>query len=197
MVVYRRFKTSPRTDRRELLSVEQFLLRHPKQAYGLRDFLMQQPEIRDMELLRRLDFAAHVADNFIGQIGCKMCGQPETQVSLYRGYQGSLSSSPDFVYCSRDCFDVDPALTTETGKLERVPFGLRIATLANTRYDEESLVRLVKQGMGEGTALPKRATAEQLEEYFNHWDLRREYVMPEQLRDREDYPAAIGQRSMF
>ena len=113
----------------------------------------------------RFDFVEHVVNNFISQKPCYLDENPAQHISIYHSYNSSRGSSTGFLYCSSDCFNNDPKISTMKAILE--PLQFRTA-LSSTKSDTNQLVKTMAECMG---IKQERKTKEYLEDFFNNVEL--------------------------
>ena len=137
-------------------SVEQIVLKD----YNY--FTWVHPKVENRSVKERFDFVDHVVNNFISQKPCSLDENPAQHISIYNGHSNYRGSSNVFLYCSSDCFNNDPNVSTMKAVLE--PLQFRTA-LSSTKSDTNQLVKTMAECMG---IKQGRKTKGYLEDLFNN-----------------------------
>ena len=148
-------------------SIEQIALRdYTYFSNFLAGYLLKDKQIKKPSLEKRIEFVEYKVNNFKS---IQPCGKPGCQniprfMSIYTSlYIGEKTSSPHFVYCSRECFENDPQVTIQREKVNLVSLKFKSA-LFKTKADTNEIINVMAQCMGIKNC---RATKEYLEDFIN------------------------------
>jgi len=119
-------------------------------AKFLVDDLLKNKKIKKSSLEKRMEFVEDKLNNFksaqpCGKNGCKNISR---LISIYTSlYNGEKTSSTQFVYCSRECFENDPKVTIQIEKVNLVPLKFR-SGLFKTKADTNEIINVMTQCIG-------------------------------------------------
>ncbi len=131
------------------------------------DYLLKCGQIRKPSLEKRIEFVEYKVNNFKS---AQSCGKPGCQeipkfISIYTSlYNGEKTSSPHFVYCSRECFANDSKITIQREKINLVSLKFR-SGLFKTKADTNEIINVMAWCMG---IRNQRLTKEYLENLVNN-----------------------------
>ena len=137
-------------------SVEQIVLKDYKY------FTWAHQKVSSRFVKERFDFIENVVNNFVSRKPCSLDENPAKHISIYNSHDNYRGSSQGFIYCSSDCFNNDPNISTMKAVLE--PLQFRTA-LSSTKSDTNQLVKTMAECMG---IKQGRKTKEYLEDFFNN-----------------------------
>lgn len=131
-------------------SIEQIAFKDYKYfAEFLVDDLLKNKKIKKSSLEKRIEFIEYKVNNFksIQPCGKSGCQNIPRLISIYFSYNGEKTSSPHFVYCSRECFEDDTQVTIQIEKTDLVPLKFR-SGLFKTKADTNEIINAIVWCMG-------------------------------------------------
>lgn len=148
-------------------SIEQIAFKDYKYfAEFLVDDLLKNKKIKKFSLEKRIELVEYKINNFksIQPCGRDECKNIPRLISIYHNfYNEEKTSSPHFVYCSKECFENDTRVTIQREKTDLVPLKFRSA-LSEKKGDTDELINVMAQCAG---IKNNRLTKEYLEDFIN------------------------------
>jgi len=144
------------------LSVEQICLKD----YKYFTWILEEVDLRKRSLAERFRFIEYVVNHFVPVLPCgnSGCENSPGLISIYHNWRaGQRVSDTHFIYCSEDCFEKDPLVTLERGKITLEALRFRTA-ISSTKFDTNYLIGVMAKTMGMKEA---RKSKEYLEDFFN------------------------------
>jgi len=148
-------------------SVEQIVLKDYKYFnYIITNLQKEEFVIHKDSLRKRFLDIDHYVNHFVSKINCVNCNElPAEKISIYEGYQGFRGSDLGHIYCSSQCYNIDPSIS-EKSMLYPLAFN---SALSKTKSDTNHLVEIISNSMG---LKGKRKSKKYLKDFFDNIQLK-------------------------